>query len=376
MSGYTEITGTQFTNYTSIEALQDIIIRTISRWFNIHGAVWSELECFDGVYILCGIDRIQSHFELFEVREHLYQLVMYAVGSFRRHGSSCDYFEKMFDCLSVQILNPDREFAKMNDCLSIAYPPMNFDLLDVEPAQHIFENPVPLRGALAETVIYSESESEEDEDYGGRYGGYGGNDGGYFDEDEILLTTEDAAVLSEDEDTVASLEDAVASLEDKDTVASLEDTVASLEDDVIMSMPLRNMSDKQIDRYCCIIGECPSNAIYEWTSDFNGGAITRYSYINFADTTISDRRVLNVSITCAIFTGCTLRNVQFEQVHFHRCDFMSVTLDNVTFKDCQFTYCDLDICIDLDNSCSVEFYDPEEEMRQAFLEDNVTYRYC
>ena len=351
MSGYTEITGTQFTNYTSIEALQDIIIRTIARWFDIHGAVWSELECFDGVYILCGIDRIQSHFELFEVREHLYQLVMYAVGSFRRSGSSCEYFEKVFDCLSVQILNPDREFAKMSDCLPIAYPPNNFDFLDIEPAQHIFENPVPLRGALAETVIYSESESEEEEE------GYGGNEGGYFEEDEILLTTEDAAVLSEDKDIVASLED-------------------ESEDDVIMSMPLRDMTDKQIDRYCCLIGECPSNAIYEWTRDFNGGAITRYSYINFADTTIADRWVLNVSITCAIFTGCTLRNVQFEQVHFHRCDFMSVTLENVTFKDCQFTYCDLDICIDLDNSCSVEFYDTEEEMRQAFLEDNVTYRYC
>lgn len=355
MSALTEITGTQFTNYTSIQALQEVIIKAIARWFNIQDAVWSELECFDGVYILCGIERIQSHFELFEVQEHLYQLTMFAVGRFRRSGSSCDYFEKVFDCLRVQILNPDREFAKMSDCLPIAYPPNNFDFLDIEPAQHIFDNPVPLRGALAETVIYSESESEEeDEGYGGNDGGYGGNDGGHFEEDTVA-SLEDAAVLSED------------------TVASLED---ELDDDVIMSMPLRDMTDKQIDRYCCLIDDSPCGEIDEWTRDFNGGAITRYSYINFANTTIADRRVLNVSITCARFAGCTLRNVQFEQVHFHRCDFMSVTLDNVTFKDCQFTYCDLDICIDLDNSCSVEFYYPEEEMRQAFLEDNVTYRYC
>ena len=358
MSELTEITGTQFTNYTSIEALKDIIIRTIARWFDIHGAVWSELECFDGVYELSGIDRIQSHFELFEVREHVYQLTMFAVGRLRRHGSSCDYFEKVFDCLSVQILNPDREFVKMNDCLPIAYPPINFDCLDMEPPQHIFENPLPLRGALAETVIYSESDSEEDEYYNERYDGYGGNDGGYCG----MIRHN-----SEDEDIVASLE--------ADSVVNLEGD-SDDEDDVIMSMPLRDMTDKQIDRYCCLIGESPSDAINKWTRYFNGGAITRYSYTNFANTTIADRRVLNVTIRRARFAGCTLRNVQFEQVHFHECDFMSVTLENVTFKDCQFTYCDLDICIDLDNSCSVEFYDTEEEMRQAFLEDNVTYRYC
>ena len=324
MSELTEITGTQFTNYTSIEVLQEIIIRTIARWFDIHGAVWTELECFDGVYKLSGIDRLQAHFELFEVREHLYQLTMHVVGRFRRHGSSWDYFEKVFDCLSVQILNPDREFAKMNDCLAIAYPPMNFDFLDREPVNTIFESPVPITGSLAEMVVYSESEDE-------------------------------------DEDSVASLEDE----EDEDTVASLEDedSVASLEDESDSEILLRDMTDKHIDRYIDMLGREPREEVDEWTIDFRGGAIPRYSYVNFADAWITDQLVFNVPIRCARFGRCTLRNFQFEQVHFHECDFKSVTLENVTFKDCQFTDCELESNTTdiLDNSCSVENFDLEYE---------------
>ena len=312
MSELTEITGTQFTNYTSIEVLQEIIIRTIARWFDIHGAVWTELECFDGVYKLSGIDRLQAHFELFEVREHLYQLTMHVVGRFRRHGSSWDYFEKVFDCLSVQILNPDREFAKMNDCLAIAYPPMNFDFLDREPVNTIFENPVPITGSLAEMVVYSESEDE-------------------------------------DEDSVASLED--------------EDTVASLEDESDSEILLRDMTDKHIDRYIDMLGREPREEVDEWTIDFRGGAIPRYSYVNFADAWITDQCVSNVTIRRTRFGRCTLRNFQFEQVHFHECDFKSVTLENVTFKDCQFTDCELESNTTdiLDNSCSVENFDLEYE---------------
>ena len=327
MSELTEITGTQFTNYTSIEVLQEIIIRTIARWFDIHGAVWTELECFDGVYKLSGIDRLQAHFELFEVREHLYQLTMHVVGRFRRHGSSWDYFEKVFDCLSVQILNPDREFAKMNDCLAIAYPPMNYDSLDREPANTIFESPVPITGSLAETVIYSESDSEDEED----------------EEDEEESDSED----EEDEEDE----------EDGDTVASLE------EDEEDEDVLLCDMTDKQIDRYLDMLGRQPRQEVDEWTLDFRGGAIPRYSYVNFADAWITDQLVFNVPIRCARFGRCTLRNFQFEQVHFHECDFKSVTLENVTFKDCQFTDCELESNTTdiLDNSCSVENFDLEYE---------------
>jgi uncharacterized protein YjbI with pentapeptide repeats len=110
--------------------------------------------------------------------------------------------------------------------------------------------------------------------------------------------------------------------------------------------------------------------------DFKGGAIPRYSYVNFADAWITDQHITNIPIRRARFAGCTLRNFVFEQVHFHECDFKSVVLENVTFKDCQFTECDLATYMSLDNTCSVENFDYEEDMRQAFLEDNVTYRYC
>jgi hypothetical protein len=308
MSELTLINYNQFTNYTSIQVLQEIIIRTIARWFDIHGAVWTELECFDGVYKLSGIDRLQAHFELFEVREHLYQLTMHAVGRFRRHGSSCDYFEKVFDCLSVQILNPDREFAKMNDCLAIAYPPMNFDFL--EPVNTIFESPVPITGSLAEMVVYSEEEDEDSEE-------------------------------EEDEDSEA---------EDEDEESDSE-------------ILLRDMTDKHIDRYIDMLGREPREEVDEWTLDFRGGAIPRYSYVNFADAWITDQCVSNVAIRRARFGRCTLRNFQFEQVHFHECDFKSVILENVTFKDCQFTDCELESNTTdiLDNSCSVENFDLEYE---------------
>jgi hypothetical protein len=195
----------------------------------------------------------------------------------------------------------------MNDCLAIAYPPMNFDFLDREPVNTIFESPVPIRGALAEMVVYSESD-DEDED-----------------------------------DTVASLED-----EDEDS------------DSEIL---LRDMTDKHIDRYIDMLGREPREEVDEWTIDFRGGAIPRYSYVNFADAWITDQCVSNVTIRRTRFGRCTLRNFQFEQVHFHECDFKSVTLENVTFKDCQFTDCELESNTTdiLDNSCSVENFDLEYE---------------
>ena len=112
-----------------------------------------------------------------------------------------------------------------------------------------------------------------------------------------------------------------------------------------------------------MLGRQPRQEVDEWTLDFRGGAIPRYSYVNFADAWITDQLVFNVPIRCARFGRCTLRNFQFEQVHFHECDFKSVTLENVTFKDCQFTDCELESNTTdiLDNSCSVENFDLEYE---------------
>ena len=185
---------------------------------------------------------------------------------------------------------------------------------------------------------------------------------------------EDAAYIEEEAAAYAAyIEEEAAAYAAYNDDLSLD---SDKKDELIMSMPLRNMTDKQINRYIDMIGREPRDECNEWTMDFNGGAITRYSYINFNDTTIVDGWVLNLTIRRARFSGCTLRNLQFEQVHFHECDFMSVILENVTFKDCQFTECKLDMCMSLDNSCSVENIDYEEEMRQSRLEDQVVYRYC
>ena len=190
-----------------------------------------------------------------------------------------------------------------------------------------------------------------------------------------MLTTEDAAVLDEDDADADAEEDEDDAEDDADAEDDSEDDSED-EDERIMSMPLYLMTDTQIDRYIDLSGQAPRDEIDRWTMNFRGGAIPRYSYVNFADAWITDQNVSNVTIRRARFAGCTLRNFVFEQVHFDECNFLSVTLENVTFHNCQFTECDLDICMSLDNSCSVENIDYEEEMRQAFLEDNVTYHYC
>ena len=140
-------------------------------------------------------------------------------------------------------------------------------------------------------------------------------------------------------------------------------------------MPLRDMNDVQIDKYIELSGQEPRDECNEWAMDFRGGAIPRYSYINFANLTIADQNVSNVTIRRGNFAGTTFRNCVFEHVQFDECDFKSVVIENVTFTDCQFTECDLPTYMSIDNSCIVENIDYEEEMRQAFLEDNVTYSF-
>ena len=143
-----------------------------------------------------------------------------------------------------------------------------------------------------------------------------------------------------------------------------------------MSMSLCDMTDAQIEKYVELRGLCPRDECDEWAMVFRGGDILRYSYVNFTNVLISDQNVSDTTITRAEFIGTTFRNCVFEQVHFDECDFKSVVLENVTFNNCHFTECDLDSYMSLDNSCIVENIDYEEEMRQAFLEDNVTYSYC
>jgi hypothetical protein len=357
MSGFTYISSTEINNYETLESLQETIIRTIARWFGIQGAVWSEIECTYGIYQLCGIERLQAHFEVYVSSDDTYRLTMHAVGNFRRHGSSCDYFENLFDCLEYQLGHKDIEFVTM-ETASLNKRQCEQEYTSVPEADYDSGDEKAIDLATEQVLLTTEDDAKGlDEQECERCAGWGcstSNRHTGYTRSEV-----DTNEAEEDEESVASSD------EDSDD-----------EDDRIMTMPLRDMTDKQIDRYIYFLGREPRDECDEWEMDYAGDAIIRYSYVNFADTTIADRWVFNVTIRRARFAGCTLRNFQFEQVHFHECDFKSVILENVTFKDCQFTECDLDISISLDNSCSVENYDYEEEMRQEFLEDNVTYRYC
>jgi hypothetical protein len=294
-----------------------------------------------GVYVLYGNS---FQFELSQISAQVYELTMYAVGRFRRHGSSVDYFERIFDGLEQQLKHPSPPFATMLEAFSSKASEDWIDFDQYTPSNTV----LPVPGALAETVVYDE---EED----------------VVSDDEVLLTTEDAGILEDDAEE-SEYEDDVESLED--------DEESEDEDELIMSMSLHDMTDKQIDRYIDLSGQCPRDEINQWTTVFRAGTIIRYSYVKFANVALEDQHVSNMTIRRAEFLGTTFRNCVFEQVHFDECDFKSVILENVTFKDCQFTECDLDPYMSLDNSCTVENLDYEEEMRQAFLEDNVTYRFC
>jgi hypothetical protein len=362
-SELTYISTTRVNTYTTLDALKIDIIKTLARWFsnyyvyNEHALEsWVQMEGTD-VYVLYGT----FQFELQQVQETSFQLTMYAVGRFRRNGSSCDYFERVFDGLEQQLKHPSPHFSTM---LEAFYSKSAEDYIDFgSPLQYTHSNSVsgvlPAPGVIAETVVYDEDDESEAED------------------EATVASLED----EDDDDEESEAEDDDSEAEDDES--SMGDSVSTCllstsddEDERIMSMPLRDMTDTQIDRYIDLKGLCPRDECNEWTMVFRGGAIPRYSYVNFAEAGISDQNVSEITIRRAKFAGCTLRNFVFEQVHFDECDFKSVVLENVTFRNCQFTECDLDPYMSLDNTCSVENYDYEEEMRQAFLEDNVTYRYC
>jgi hypothetical protein len=193
----------------------------------------------------------------------------------------------------------------MNDCLPIAYPPINFNFLNTPEVSHIFESLLPTVGAVAETVVYDEEEEVSDE------------------EEEV--SDEEEEVSDEEEE----------------------------EDECIMSM-----NDAQIDKYIDNIGREPREEVDEWTMDYKGGPILRYSYVNFAGTCLANQQVSNIVIRNAKFTGSTLRNYVFDNVDFYDCDFKGLIVDNVTFRNSTFMDCYLHP--NTLESCHVEDNEVEE----------------
>ena len=124
------------------------------------------------------------------------------------------------------------------------------------------------------------------------------------------------------------------------------------------------MNDVQIEKYVELIGRCPREECDEWTMDYEGGDILRYSYVNFADKNITDQKVNDITITRAIFVGTKLMNCVFDNVRFDECNFKNVVLENVTFNNSMFVECELDPRMTLDNSCTVENYCEEDEQNE------------
>jgi hypothetical protein len=102
---------------------------------------------------------------------------------------------------------------------------------------------------------------------------------------------------------------------------------------------LCDMTDAQIDEYIDSSGTYPHDEVVEWTMDYKGGPILRYSYVNFAGTCVANQQVSNIVIRNAKFTGSTLRNYVFDNVDFYDCDFKGVIVDNVTFRNSTFMDC-------------------------------------
>ena len=337
MSDLTYISNAQIKNYASIEDLKVAIIKTLARWFPNHYVFndhaiesWFKTDATN-VDILYGNT---FQFELSVYGENVYNLVMFAIGRYRRHGSSCDFFERVLDCLEYQLGQPDIEFDTMQTARTnkqqdeqTYYPETS-----LWPTRSINESPLPIAGALAETVVYDEAEdaeSLEDEDES--------DDHESEDEDE-----------SDDEDS----DDEEVSSDDEDS----ED-----EDELIMSMPLSHMNDTQIEKYVELCGRCPRDECDEWEMVYTGGNILRYSYCKFIQWGIEDQTVSNITISRATFDEINFENCVFDGVEFEECVFKDIILNNTTFKNCKFIECELDSSLVPDDSCEVMNYTDSDE---------------
>ena len=326
MSELTYISNAQIKNYASIEDLKVAIIKTLARWFPNHYLFnedalesWVKKEETD-IDVLYGSI---FQFELSIYGENVYNLVMFAIGRYRRHGSSCDYFERVLDCLEYQLGHPDIEFVTMQTARTSKQQDEYIDFGMSSCLTHSSnESPLPIAGAIAETVVYDEAEDAE--------------------------SLED----SDDEDSDDE------SLEDDE---SSDDEDSEDEDELIMSMPLSHMNDTQIEKYVELCGRCPRDECEEWEMVYTGGVILRYSYCKFIQWGIEDQTVSNITISRALFDQITFTNCVFDGVVFEECVFKDIVLNNTTFKNCRFIDCEMDSSIVPNNSCRVENYTDSDE---------------
>lgn len=365
MSELTYISATQIANYSNVEDLKVNIIKTLARWFP-NSYVFNEdaLESWENQWGT-DVDVLYSdtfQFELSTRSENVYNLVMYAIGRYRRNGLSCDFFERVLDCLEYQLGQPDIEFVTMETARSNKLQ----DEQEYYPETSLWfthsRSPLPIAGELAKTVVYDEEEdveSEEDleevleEDY--RSISYYKSTG-FIPPDGVDSGKKTTFEDDDDEDSDhEESDDEESDDEDSDDEDSDDDY------DLIMNTPLSHMNDAQIEKYVELCGRCPRDECNEWEMVYNGGDILRYSYCKFIQWGIEDQTVSNITISRATFDEINFENCVFVNVKFEECVFNDIILNNTTFKNCKFIDCMMDSSIVPDDSCELMNYDDSDE---------------
>ena len=121
--------------FDSIKALQDYITQTLRRWNQVdttNPVKWVQYRYIDSSYESGYIDvyKLVTNGLIFELDfgnkrtdvenptgNPYYYLTMYAVGRFRRGGSSIDYYEEIMHGLHSQIKNREIEFDTMEESI-------------------------------------------------------------------------------------------------------------------------------------------------------------------------------------------------------------------------------------------------------------------
>lgn len=356
MSVTTGLDTLELTGYATIEVLQGVILCVLARWNYITNATsvsWAQNEGSSNHVLITKHFKFVIHEREYEYPslENVYLVSIYANDRIIRYSSRGEVYNHVVECLRVQFLNPNIEFENEDDCCDHDdYNPdeeREFDdevyeeedctlhlgsCFTGEPtiiaaatnaATNAAANALPAAGVFAESAVYGQ-----------------------------ILYAEDHADEGDDDDEAD---------EDESDASSVASSVASLDEEDILNMNLRDMSDDQIEKYVDGVGREPRDECNEWTMKYEGGPIIRYSYVNFADSIVSDQQVVSTAISRANFAGATLRNCVFDNVQFYECDFKSVILENVIFKNSTFVECDLEPYMVLDDSCRVEKFDCDED---------------
>ena len=121
--------------FDSIKVLQDYITQTLRRWNQVdttNPVKWNQYRYINSSYESGYIDvyKLVTNGLIFELDfgnkrkgvtnptgKSYYYLTLYALGRFRRGGSSVDYYEEIMNSLNIQIKNMDIKFNTIEESI-------------------------------------------------------------------------------------------------------------------------------------------------------------------------------------------------------------------------------------------------------------------